>query len=50
LAGFEYFKQTLDTGLLRSTVPTPCELTGDFSAACVNQEGAVTASGKLQGN
>ena len=24
--GFEYFRQTLDTGLLRATVPTPGEL------------------------
>ena len=47
--GFEYFKQTLDTGLLRATVPTAGELGGDFSAASVAQEGAVTASGKPPG-
>ncbi len=29
--GFEYYKQTLDTGLLRATVPTAGELTGNFS-------------------
>ena len=29
--GYEYYKQTIDTGLLRSIVPTPEMLTGDFS-------------------
>jgi hypothetical protein len=43
--GFEYFYQVLDTGLLRTTVPPACELTGNFSSACVNQEGSLTASG-----
>ncbi len=47
--GFEYFHQTLDTGLLRATVPTPGELGGDFSAAEVAKEGNVTASGKAPG-
>jgi hypothetical protein len=47
--GFEYFNQTLDTGLLRSTVPTASELTGDFSPTSVNGEGTVTASGKAPG-
>ena len=47
--GFEYFHQTLDTGLLRATVPTAGELTGDFSPAEVAKEGAVTASGKAPG-
>jgi hypothetical protein len=48
-AGFEYFKQTLDTGLLRSTVPTAGELTGDFSPEEVAKEGTITASGKAPG-
>jgi hypothetical protein len=48
-AGFEYFHQTLDTGLLRATTPPACELAGDFSPACVNQEGSVTAAGKAPG-
>jgi hypothetical protein len=43
--GFEYFRQTLDTGLLRATVPTAGELTGDFSPTEVNNEGSKTASG-----
>ena len=29
--GYEYYKQTIDTGLLRWIVPTPEMLTGDFS-------------------
>ena len=47
--GFEYYKQTLDTGLLRATVPTAGELTGDFSPAEVAKEGTITASGKAPG-
>ena len=47
--GFEYFYQVLDTGLLRATVPTAGELTGDFSPSSVAGEGAVTASGKASG-
>ena len=43
--GYEYFYQVLDTGLLRATVPTPSELTGDFSPASIAGEGAITASG-----
>ncbi len=43
--GFEYYKQTLDTGLLRATVPTPGELTGDFSQASVDAEGFQNSSG-----
>ncbi|MGC2656731.1 MAG: carboxypeptidase-like regulatory domain-containing protein [Bryobacteraceae bacterium] len=43
--GFEYFYQVIDTGLLRATVPTTGELGGDFSAASVAQEGAITATG-----
>jgi hypothetical protein len=43
--GFEYFYQVLDTGLLRATVPPACELTGNFSPSCVNQEGGTIANG-----
>ena len=43
--GFEYFYQVLDTGLLRATVPTAGQLTGNFSPAEVAKEGNVTASG-----
>jgi hypothetical protein len=43
--GFEYFHQTLDTGLLRATVPTAGELAGDFSDAEVDKEGPTTAAG-----
>jgi Carboxypeptidase regulatory-like domain len=48
-AGFEYYKQTLDTGLLRATVPTASELAGDFSPESIAGEGAITASGKAPG-
>ena len=47
--GFEYYYQVLDTGLLRSTVPTPGELTGNFSPEEVAKEGNKTASGKAPG-
>jgi Carboxypeptidase regulatory-like domain len=47
--GFEYFYQVLDTGLLRATVPTAGELTGNFSPTEVAKEGNVTASGKAPG-
>lgn len=47
--GFEYYKQTLDTGLLRATVPTAGEINGDFSPAEVAKEGTITASGKAPG-
>ena len=47
--GFEYYHQTLDTGLLRATVPTAKELSGDFSPASIAAEGNVTASGKIPG-
>jgi hypothetical protein len=47
--GFEYYVQTLDTGLLRATVPTASELTGDFSPTSIAGEGTVTASGKAPG-
>jgi Carboxypeptidase regulatory-like domain len=39
-AGFEYFYQVLDTGLLSAIVPTPAEINGDFSAAEVAKEGS----------
>jgi Carboxypeptidase regulatory-like domain len=44
--GFEYFHQTLDTGLIRATVPTAGELAGDFSDAEVDKEG-VAISGSV---
>ena len=54
--GFEYYRQTLDTGsLLRATVPTngtataPGERQGNFSPTEVLKEGAVTASGHAPG-
>lgn len=47
--GFEYYRQTLDTGLLRATVPTAGELGGNFSPAEVAKEGNPTASGKPPG-
>lgn len=43
--GYEYFYQVLDTGLLRSTVPTAGELQGNFSPAETAKEGNITASG-----
>jgi len=43
--GFEYFYQVLDTGLLRSTVPTSGMLTGDFSPSEIAKLGNITASG-----
>jgi hypothetical protein len=47
--GFQYYKQTLDTGLLRATVPTAGEINGNFSPAEVAKEGTITASGKAPG-
>src|SRR6266699_5327718 len=47
--GFEYYYQTLDTGLLRATVPTEAELGGDFSPSSIGAEGTKTASGKAPG-
>jgi hypothetical protein len=47
-AGFEYFYQVLDTGLLQATVPTDGERAGDFSQAELMKEGGnnhKTASG-----
>jgi hypothetical protein len=43
--GFQYFYQVLDTGLLRATVPTAGERTGNFSPAELAKEGNITASG-----
>lgn len=43
--GFEYFYQVLDTGVLKATVPTAGELTGNFSPAEIAKEGNITASG-----
>jgi hypothetical protein len=43
-AGYEYYYQVLDTGLLRSTVPTAAMLGGDFSAASLQKLGNITAS------
>src|SRR3954471_5037714 len=37
--GFEYYYQTLDTGLLRATVPTEALLSGDFSPSSIAAEG-----------
>ena len=43
--GFEYYKQTLDTGLLRATVPTEAMVNGDFSPTEMAKLGTKTASG-----
>jgi hypothetical protein len=43
--GYQYFYQVLDTGLLRDTVPTAGERTGNFSPAELAKEGNLTASG-----
>jgi hypothetical protein len=51
-AGFEYFYQVLDTGLLQATVPTDGMRTGDFSPAELAKEGGTnnkTASGNPPG-
>jgi hypothetical protein len=51
-AGFEYYYQLLDTGLLRSTVPTASELAGDFSPESIAAEGGggnLGSTGKLPG-
>jgi len=47
--GFEYFKQTLDTGLLRATVPTEGMINGDFSPTEMAKLGTKTASGNPPG-
>jgi hypothetical protein len=43
--GFQYYYQVLDTGLIRGTVPTAGERTGNFSPAELAKEGNITASG-----
>jgi len=43
-AGFEYFYQVLDTGLLRSTVPTADMLNGNFSTSELAKIGDATNS------
>jgi hypothetical protein len=43
--GFEYFYQTLDTGLLGATVPTEGMRNGDFSPTELAKLGVKTASG-----
>ena len=46
--GFEYFFQTIDTGLLRATMPSSSELSNfDFSPSSVNAEGGLNSSGNL---
>src|SRR4051812_19811524 len=47
--GYQYFKQVLDTGLLRATVPTAGMRNGDFSPAELLKEGNITASGAPPG-
>ena len=49
LTGFEYYKQTLDTGLLRATVPTEGMVNGDFSPTEMAKLGTKTASGQPPG-
>ncbi len=52
-AGFEYFYQVLDTGLLQATVPTDGMRAGDFSPAEIAKEQGAnqkTASGKPAGS
>ena len=41
-AGYEYFYQVLDTGLLRATVPTPGMLAGNFSTSELQKIGDAT--------
>ena len=44
--GYEYFCQTLDTGLLRATVPTAGMLGGNFSPEELAKLGKITALGR----
>ncbi len=44
-AAYEYYYQTLDTGLLRATVPTAGMRNGNFSPSEVAKLGNITASG-----
>ena len=48
-AGFEYFYQVLDSGVLNATVPTPAIINGDFSPASMSKLGNITASGAAPG-
>jgi hypothetical protein len=43
--GFQYFRQVLDTGLLRSTVPTAGMREGNFSPEELSKLGRITAAG-----
>ena len=43
--GYEYFYQVLDTGLIRSTVPTANMIGGNFSPSEIAKEGLINASG-----
>jgi hypothetical protein len=43
--GFQYFYQQLDTGLIRTTVPTLGERTGNFSPAEIAKEGPIAFNG-----
>ena len=47
--GYEYFYQVLDTGLLRSEVPTAGMLQGNFSPAELTKLGNISASGSPPG-
>jgi hypothetical protein len=47
--GYEYFYQVLDTGLLRSEVPTPGMISGNFSPAELAKLGNKSASGAPPG-
>ena len=44
-AGYEFYKQKLDTGLLRATVPTAGMRNGDYSPSEVAKMGNITSSG-----
>ena len=44
-SGFEEYLQTLDTGILRGTVPTDGMIAGNFSPAELSKLGKVTAGG-----
>jgi hypothetical protein len=43
--GYEYFYQTLDTGLLTATVPTPGMIAGNFTPSELSKLGKIDASG-----
>ena len=48
-AGFEYFYQVLDTGLLRATVPTQNMLNGNFSTSELEKIGDATNNFNMAG-